>query len=388
MDIEKIISDRAKSIELSPIRKFFNLISKVPGSISLTIGEPDFNTPQNIKEAGIGAIRENNTKYTHNQGNILLRQEISKYLNRQFNLCYDSESEITVTIGAGQAIDTAIRTLVNESDEVLIPSPGYVAYESCVKLSGGRPVFVPTFFEDGFKLKASEIEKYIKPDIKLLILSYPCNPTGASLDLDELTEISRIVKENDLVVISDEVYSELTYGKKHASIASLDGMKERTIVINGFSKTYSMTGWRLGYIAAPENIMKHMVKVHQYNVTCAPSISQIAGIEALKNSDNAIEEMVGIYNERRIYCYERLKNMGLRCVEPRGAFYIFPDIREFGMSSEEFSQKLLYDCKLAVVPGSGFGKYGEGFIRISYACSMDTLCEGLNRLERFLYTLK
>lgn len=268
-----------------------------------------------------------------------------------------------------------------------IPSPGYVAYESCAKLSGGNPVFVPTYFEDGFKLKADILRKYIRPDTRLLILSYPNNPTGATMDANDLYEISQLVIENDMMVISDEIYSELIYHGRHTSIASFDGMKDRTVVINGFSKSYSMTGWRLGYIAAPAGLLKHLLKVHQYNVTCAPSISQAAGIEALKNGDDSIRAMVEEYDKRRKYCLGRIDKMGLKCFEPSGAFYIFPKIREFGLSSEEFCTRLLYEGKLAVVPGSAFGVYGEGYVRISYACSMDVLEEGMNRLEKFIKSL-
>lgn len=387
MDFEHYISDRVKTIEFSPIRKFSNLVSAVKGAISLTIGQPDFNTPESIKDAGIQAIRNNATAYTPNQGYAELRKEIARYLKRRFSLSYDYASEITVTIGAGEAIDAAIRTLVNTGDGVLIPSPGYVAYESCTKLSGGKPIFVPTFFKDGFKLKGNILEKYIRPGVKLLILSYPSNPTGATMDGNDLEEISRLVIKNNMLVISDEIYSELIYSGKHVSIASIDGMRERTIVINGFSKTYSMTGWRLGYIAAPSELMKHLIKVHQYNVTCAPSISQAAGIEALKNGDDSIRAMVKEYNKRREYCFNRLRKMGLKCFEPSGAFYIFPEIKDFGLSSEEFCTKLLYENKLAVVPGSAFGTYGEGYVRISYAYSMDVLEEGMNRLENFIQSL-
>lgn len=384
MNIENSISSKVKSIELSPIRKFYNLVSNVPNALSLTLGQPDFNTPQNIKDAGIKAINENLTTYTHNQGFIELRKAISTYLKNYCGLTYSYENEITVTVGSGQAIDSAIRTLVDDGDEVLIPSPGYVAYSACVTLSGGKPVFVPALFEDGFKLKSSILKKYITPRTKLLILSYPCNPTGATMDEDELIEICKVVKENNLLVISDEIYSELIYNKKHISIASLPGMWDRTIVINGFSKAYSMTGWRLGYAAAPSDIMKHIIKVHQYNVTCAPSISQAAGIEALKNGISGVSEMTKEYNRRRLYCYDRIVGMGLPCFEPSGAFYIFPEIKNFNMSSEKFCERLLFEGKLATVPGSAFGKYGEGYIRISYAYSMEVLTDGLNRLEEFI----
>lgn len=388
MDIENRISSKVKSVRLSPIRSFFNMVSKVPGAISLTIGQPDFNTPENIKEAGVNAILNNHTTYTHNQGYIGLRKEISDYLERRYGLNYDCDTEILATIGSGQAIDASIRTLIEDGDEVLIPSPGYVAYSACVTLSGGTPVFVPMYMEDGFKLKADVLKKYITPRSKVLILSYPCNPTGATMDRYDLEEISKAVIENDLIIISDEIYSEMTYKKEHVSIASLEGMRERTVLINGLSKAYSMTGWRLGYAAAPCDIMKHMVKVHQYSVTCAPSISQYAGIEALAHGDEGVKSMVKEYDRRRLYCYERIIDMGLPCLEPAGAFYIFPDISKFGLSSEEFCKRLLFEGMLAAVPGSAFGTFGEGHIRISYAYSMETLEEGLNRLEAFVNSLK
>lgn len=388
MNIDNIISSKLKHVELSPIRKFFNLVSSVPDAISLTIGQPDFNTPENIKQAGIDAIINNHTAYTHNQGCIELRREISTYLKKRYGLNYDFDNEITVTIGSGQAIDAAIRTLVNDGDEVLIPSPGYVAYGACTLLSGGRPVYVPVYMDDEFKLRADILKKYVTSKSKVLILSYPCNPTGATMEKDDLLNISKVVLENELLVISDEIYSELTYKKDHVSIASFEGMKERTILINGFSKAYSMTGWRLGYAAAPHEIMKHLVKVHQYNVTCAPSISQYAGIEALKNSCSSVKYMTEEYDRRRVYCYNRIKNMELECFEPTGAFYMFPSIKKYGLSSNEFCERLLFDGKLAVVPGSAFGEYGEGCIRISYAYSMDVLRAGLDRLENFLQTLR
>ncbi|MDI6618786.1 MAG: aminotransferase class I/II-fold pyridoxal phosphate-dependent enzyme [Clostridiales bacterium] len=388
MNSNRFINKKVQSIQLSPIRKFFNLVSEVPGAISLTIGQPDFNTPESIKSAGINAIRNNYTKYTHNQGREDLRQELGKYLKSHYNICYDYEKEITVTVGSGEAIDAVIRTIVDDNDEVLIPSPGYVAYGACVTLAGGIPVYVPLYFDDSFKLKADILEKYITRKTKALILSYPSNPTGATMDMDDLSGIADIAKKYDLFVISDEIYSELTYGKKHVSIASINGMKERSAVINGFSKAYSMTGWRLGYVAAPSRIMEQIVKVHQYDVTCAPSISQAAGIEALKNGDKYISLMVSEYDRRRQYCYNRLRAMGLLCFNPDGAFYIFPEIKKYNMPSEEFCRRLLYENKLAVVPGSAFGIYGEGYIRISYAYSMDVLEEGLDRLEEFIEKLE
>lgn len=387
MDIEEYVSHKVCSIELSLIRKFSNLVSQVPGAISLTIGQPDFTTPENIKYAGIQAIINNYTSYTHNQGSIELRKEISKFLKSKHNMYYDAESEITVTIGASQAIDTVMRTFIDDGDEVLIPSPSYTAYGTCVTLSGGRPVYVPIFIEDGFRLKAEVLEQYITPKTKLLILSYPSNPTGATLEIEDLHQIAEVVKNHNIVVVSDEIYSALTYGKRHVSIASISGMKNRTIVINGFSKHYSMTGWRLGYVAAPSSVMKHIVKVHQYNVSCASSISQAAGLEALLNGEHSVELMRQEYDNRRKYCYERIISMGLKCLEPTGAFYLFPQIKGYSLLSEEFCKRLLYEGKLAIVPGTAFGKFGEGYIRISYAYSFDILEEGLKRLKNFLHTL-
>lgn len=387
MDENKFISSRAKSVELSTIRKFFNSVSSVPGAISLTLGQPDFQTPEYIKDAGINAIRDNKTVYTHNQGSSELRCEISKYLIKKHGINYNPETEIIVTAGASEAIDITLRTIVNEGDEVLIPSPGFAAYGACTKLSGGVPVYVPLKMEEKFQLMPETLAKYINKKTKVLILSYPNNPTGAVMGIDELNKISDIIIKNDILVISDEVYGEITYGKKSSSITEIEGMKDRTILVDGFSKTYSMTGWRIGFTAAPGWITKHLVKVHQYNVTCAASMCQEAAFTALHGTDESINEMVIEYDKRRIYCIERLKNMGLVLYEPEGAFYIFPSIKKYNITSDEFCRKLLYDKKLAVVPGSAFGDFGEGFIRISYAYSIDKLEEGLNRLESFLNTI-
>nr|WP_152967828.1 aminotransferase class I/II-fold pyridoxal phosphate-dependent enzyme [Oxobacter pfennigii] len=382
-----LVSDKVSAIKLSPIRRFSNMVNNVPGALTLTIGQPDFSTPEEVKNAGIQAIKNDMTTYTANQGYMDLRKEISKLVKNNYNLHYDPADEITVTVGASQAIDVILRTIINPGDEILIPSPGYVAYEACISLSGGKPVFVPLKPEDGFKLKAQTLKEYITPKTKALLLSYPSNPTGAVMDEDDLIKLSEVIKGTHVAIISDEIYSELTYGKKHFSIASIDDMKERTIVINGFSKAYSMTGWRLGYILAPKKIMEHIVKVHQYNVSCAPSVSQAAGIEAIRSCDKNIKEMVTEYDKRRTYCHNRLKSMDLDCFEPLGAFYLFPEIKKFNLSSEEFCTRLLYEGKLAVVPGSAFGGYGEGHLRISYAYSMDILEDGLNRLQKFISKL-
>lgn len=382
--MDKFISARARAIEPSPIRRFTNLVKYVPGAISLTIGQPDFPTPECIKDAGMRAIENNMTSYTDNRGYIELRRAIASFLRKRCSLEYSPDDEITVTVGAEEGIDAAVRTLVNPGDRVLIPSPGYVAYRACTLLSGGEPVFVPAYAEDAFRLRPDILQRYITANTKLLILSYPSNPTGAVMDEHGLSQIAGMARDNDMAVISDEIYSELTYGGDHTSIASLPGMKERTVVINGFSKAYSMTGFRLGYLAAPAGIMAHLVKVHQFGVTCAPSISQAAGIEALKSGGESCRKMNAEYDRRRVYCYRRLLSMGMDCVEPKGALYLFPSIKKWGLSSESFCSRLLFEGKLAVVPGSAFGPFGEGYIRISYAYSGDVLKEGLDRLEHFI----
>ncbi len=384
MEREKHLSDKVKSVQASGIRYFFNMASEVSDTVSLSLGQPDFVTPKHIIDAAVKALNEGQTFYTHNMGLLELRQEISRFLSDRYGIDYDPKTEIIVTIGVSQAIDTAIRTLVSDGDEVIIPQPSFVAYRPCTVMAGGVPKFVPTYEEDNFALRPDILENYITDKTKVLILPYPNNPTGAIMTKEELAAIADVVKKHDLMVISDEIYSELTYGVKHTSFASLPGMWERTITVNGFSKTYAMTGWRLGYIAAPEFFAKELVKVHQYTVTCAPSMGQFAAIEALRNGDGDIKKMVTEYDCRRRFLLGEIRDMGLSCFEPLGAFYIFPSIKSTGLSSEEFATRLLYEGKVATVPGTAFGENGEGFLRLSYASSMDDLTKATKRIKEFL----
>ncbi|AEF18034.1 Aspartate transaminase [Thermoanaerobacterium xylanolyticum LX-11] len=385
MDFEDRVSKRAKSIEISTIRYFFNMAKEVSGAISLTIGEPDFVTPRHIIDAAYASLLEGKTGYTVNAGLIELRQEISKYLKRSCDVEYKPDGEILVTIGATEAIYIALNTLVEDGDEVLIPEPSFVAYDPCTKLAGGKSVFVPTYEKDNFVLKADVLEKYVTERSKVLILPYPNNPTGAVMPYEEMVKLVEVVLKHDLLVVTDEIYSELVYdGFKHVSFASLPGMWERTVLINGFSKSYAMTGWRLGYIAAPEYFVKHMTKIHQYDVTSASTQSQYAGLEALRNGDGDVKFMREKYDERRKFLYSSLIDMGFECFEPKGAFYIFPSIKETGLTSLEFAKKLLYEAKVAAVPGSAFGEHGEGYIRMSYATSMENLKEAVKRIREFM----
>jgi len=387
MNLEKFISNRVREVKPSGIRKFFNMVAEVPDVISLSIGQPDFVTPLHIREACIEALDRGMTGYTHNLGIIELRRGISHFLHKKYKADYDPTKEILVTVGGSEALDLSFRTLVSEGDEVLIPDPAFVSYEPLTILAGGKPVFVPTYEEDNFVIKPENIEKKITERTKVLVLNYPNNPTGAIMTRGQLEAIAEVVKKYNLFVISDEMYSELTYGRKHESFASIPGMKERTILTNGFSKAYSMTGWRLGYIAAPAEIIENMIKIHQYSIACAPSMCQYAAVEAINNGDADIEEMVKEYDKRRKFIYEGLLEIGLDCFEPLGAFYIFPSIKKTGLTSEEFSIRLLNQEKVAVVPGSVFGEHGEGYIRISYAASMDAMEEALRRMKRFLDSL-
>lgn len=387
MDYKKYVTQRAKDIEISTIRYFFNMVNEVEGAISLCIGEPDFTTPSHINRAAAKALDEGHTFYTPNAGLYELRQEISKYLNRRYQLAYKPESEIIVTIGASQAIDVAIRTLIEQGDEVLIPQPSFVAYKPCTILAGGKPVYVPTYPEDDFVLKPDVLEKYITDKSKLLILPYPNNPTGAVMTEQQLKEVARVVKKHDLIVAADEIYSELTYGVGHTAFAKIPDMWERTVTINGFSKSYAMTGWRLGYIAAPEGLAREILKVHQYNVTCAATMGQFAASEALKNGDEDIANMRLQYDKRRRYLLNSLRDMGFDCFEPKGAFYIFPSIKKTGLSSEEFARRLLWEGKVAVIPGSSFGENGRGFVRLAYATSMENLEEAVKRIKAFVNKL-
>ncbi|MCR5824614.1 MAG: aminotransferase class I/II-fold pyridoxal phosphate-dependent enzyme [Lachnospiraceae bacterium] len=378
------LNKKVTGIKPSGIRKFFDIVSEIPGAISLGVGEPDFETPWHIREEGIYALERGKTFYTSNAGLIELRQEIVNYLSRRYDLVYDPKSETLVTIGGSEAIDAALRAMLDEGDEVLVPEPSYVSYVPCIKLADGVPVTIDLKEEDRFKLTKQELLDAVTPRTKILIMPFPNNPTGGIMTREDLEDIAEVVREKDLFVISDEIYSELTYGRNHVSIASLPGMRERTVMINGFSKSYAMTGWRLGYACGPENIIKQMTKIHQFAIMCAPTTSQCAAIEALKNGDGDVERMREAYDERRRYLVARLNEMGLHTFEPEGAFYVFPCIKQFGMSSDEFATRLLKEQKVAVVPGNAFGDSGEGFLRISYAYSLENLKIALDRIEIFV----
>ena len=387
MDYDKLISKTVAGIKPSGIRKFFDLLSGRDDVISLTVGQPDFATPWHVRETGIISLERGYTYYTSNAGTVPLRNEISSYLKRRFMLSYDPLKEITVTVGGSEAIDLAIRATVEPGDEVLIPEPSFVCYEPITRLCGGVPVPIKTLPGNDFKLTAEQVKAAITPKTKLLVLPYPNNPTGAVLTRDELLPICKALEDTDIAVLSDEIYSELTYGQRHVSVATLPGMKERTILVNGFSKAYAMTGWRLGFVCAPEQITKQMLKIHQFAIMCAPTTSQLAATEALKNGDADIDMMRAEYDRRRKYIVEELNRMGLPCFEPKGAFYVFPDVSVFGLSSERFCEKLLNDGKVAIVPGSAFGAGGEGFARISYAYSVKHISEALERIEKFIKTI-
>ncbi len=378
------LSKTIKDIKPSGIRKFFDVARTMEGAVSLGVGEPDFDTPWRIRSEGIYSLENGRTFYTSNTGLIELRQEISKYLARKYDIHYDADDEIMVTIGGSEAIDVALRAMLDPGDEVLIPQPSYVSYVPCTILAGGVPVIINLKEEDEFRLKSKDLEEKITDKTKILVLPYPNNPTGAIMEKKDLEEMAEVIKKHDLFVLTDEIYSELTYKEKHVTIASLPGMKERTVYINGFSKAFAMTGWRLGYACAPKVILKQMLKIHQFAIMCAPTTSQYAAIEALKNCDDEVAAMKEEYNERRRFLVHEFKDMGLPCFEPFGAFYIFPCIKKFGMSSEEFVNRLLQEEKVAVVPGTAFGDSGEGFIRISYAYSLDDLKIALDRIRKFV----
>ncbi len=380
----KSVSNIAENIKPSGIRKFFDIVSEMPDAISLGVGEPDFDTPWHVVDEGIYSLERGRTYYTSNSGLMELREEICKWYNRKYSVEYNASNECIITVGGSEGIDLALRALLNPGDEVIIPEPSYVSYVPCVSLAGGTPVTINLKNENQFKLTETELAEKITDKSKVLILSFPNNPTGAIMSKEDLEPIAKLAIENDLYVISDEIYSELTYTETpHCSIASLPGMSERTIVINGFSKAYAMTGWRLGYALAPQKIAKLMTKIHQFCIMCAPTTSQYAAIEALKNGDKDIANMRKSYDERRRYLVARLNDMGMPAFEPLGAFYIFPSIQKYGMTSDEYATNLLKSQKLAVVPGTAFGDCGEGFIRISYAYSIDQLREALDRIERF-----
>lgn len=382
--MNEFLSEKVKALKPSGIRKFFDIVKEIPGAISLGVGEPDFETPYHIREAGIQALQAGKTFYTSNSGLMELRKAVSDFTKRRTGLTYDPASEIMLTVGGSEAIDVALRTIINPGDEVIYIQPSYVSYLPCILLADGVPVPIELKAENRFRLTREELEAAITPKTKALILSFPNNPTGAIMEKEDLEAIVDVIKEHHILVISDEIYSELTYGKEHVSIASLPGMKEYSIVINGFSKGFAMTGWRLGYALGNKEILKQMIKIHQYAIMCAPTVSQYAAIEAMYNGDQDVIYMRESYNQRRRFLYHELQRLGLPCFLPEGAFYMFPDIREFGMTSEDFALDLLKEEKVAVVPGSAFGDCGEGFIRISYAYSIEELKEALLRIERYL----
>ena len=384
----KPLSEAVENLKPSGIRKFFDLVSEMKDAISLGVGEPDFDTPWHIRDEGIFALEKGKTFYTSNAGLKELREEICNYLKRRQGITYNPAREVLVTVGGSEAIDIGLRALINPGDEVIIPQPSYVSYEPCAVLAGAKPVIIDLKAENEFRLTAEELKAVISDKTKVLILPFPNNPTGAIMERKDLEDIAKIIIENDIYVMSDEIYAELTYKGEHISIASLDGMKERTILINGFSKAYAMTGWRLGYACAPENIIKQMTKIHQFAIMCAPTTSQYAAVEALKNGDDDVKMMKTAYNQRRRFLINAFKEMGLECFEPFGAFYVFPCIKEFNMTSEEFATRFLEEEKVAVVPGNAFGASGEGFVRISYAYSLENLKSAIERLRHFIKQLR
>ncbi len=382
------LSKTIVTIKPSGIRKFFDLVNEMEGVISLGVGEPDFDTPWHIRDEGIYALEKGRTFYTSNSGLTELRQEIANYIKRTQGVTYDPKKEIMVTVGGSEAIDVAFRAMLDPGDEVLIPEPSYVSYVPCAVLAGGKPVIIDLKAENDFRLTAEEVLEKITDKTKILVLPFPNNPTGSVMGKEELEKIAKVVIEKDIFVLSDEIYAELTYNGKHVSITSIEGMRERTVLINGFSKAYAMTGWRLGYACAPEVILKQMLKIHQYAIMCAPTTSQYAAVEALKNGDKDVEEMRRSYNHRRRFLMNAFREMGLDCFEPFGAFYVFPCIKEFGMTSEEFATRFLMEEKVATVPGTAFGASGEGFLRISYAYSLETLKIAMEKLAKFITKLR
>ncbi len=386
--MRNFLSDKVINIKPSGIRKFFDIVHEMQDAISLGVGEPDFDTPWFIRDEGIYSLERGKTFYTSNAGLKDLRTEISNYIKRTQGINYDPEKEIVVTVGGSEAIDIGLRAVINPDDEVIIPQPSYVSYEPCAVLADAKPVIINLKAENEFRLKPDELLNAITDRTKVLILPYPNNPTGAIMEKEDLEKIAKIVIEKDLLVISDEIYSALTYKDKHVSIAAIDGMQERTILINGFSKAYAMTGWRLGYACGPKEIIKQMTKIHQFAIMCAPTTSQYAAVEALKKGDEEVEKMRQSYNQRRRFLINAFKEMQLDCFEPYGAFYVFPCIKEFNMTSEEFATKLLMEEKVAVVPGTAFGDCGEGYLRISYAYSLDNLKMAIERIKHFVEKLR
>ena len=388
LDYDRILPRSVVDMPSSGIRKFFDILDSMTDVTALTVGQPDFVTPWKIREAGIESLESGKTYYTSNAGTLELRKEISNYMNRRFDLHYDPAKEVVVTVGGSEAIDVAMRTILQPGDEVIIPTPCFVCYEPLCKMTGAVPVIVETRNEDKFKLTPELLESAITEKTKMLVLAYPNNPTGAIMDAEDLEKIAKILREKQIIVLSDEIYAELTYGRRHVSIASLPEMWERTVVVSGFSKAYAMTGWRLGYICAPAPLAKQMLKIHQYAIMCAPTTAQLAAITALRDCDEDVAAMTAEYDRRRRLIYNGLHDIGIESFEPEGAFYIYPNIGKFGLTSEAFCEKLLYEHKCAIVPGVAFGAAGEGFARISYAYSVKHINQALERMEAFIRTLK
>lgn len=388
IDYSRLISHTLRDIKPSGIRKFFDLLSSMNDVTALTVGQPDFVTPWHIREAAIDSLERGKTYYTSNAGMTELRGAISRYMKRRFSLDYSAQDEIFVTVGGSEAIDIAIRAMINPGDEVILPTPSFVCYGPIAEMAGAKVITVSTRASDGWKLTPEALRAAITEKTKLLILPYPANPTGAILQREELEALAEVLRDTNVAVLSDEIYAELTFSKSHTSIASIDGMRERTVVVSGFSKAYAMTGWRLGYVCAPAPLLSQMLKLHQYAIMCAPTMSQFAAIEAMENGDSDVEYMRAEYNKRRLLIYEGLKNIGIESTLPEGAFYIFPDISRFGIPSEEFCERLLYEQSCAIVPGTAFGDAGEGYARISYAYSTDHINEALAKIEKFVKSLK
>ena len=388
IDYSSLLSPTVTGLPSSGIRKFFDLLENMKDVTALTVGQPDFVTPWHIRDAGVQSLERGRTYYTSNAGTLDLRRAISDYLDRRFSIKYDAKSEIVVTVGGSEAIDMAMRAVLTEGDEVIIPNPAFVCYEPLAKMTGATPVIVDTYVQDKFKLTPETLKKAITPRTKMLVLPFPNNPTGAIMTREELEGIAEVLRGTSILVLSDEIYAELTYGLRHVSIAEIDGMRERTILVSGFSKAYAMTGWRLGYLCAPAPLAAQMLKLHQYAIMCAPTVSQFAAIEAMDHGDADVAEMVEEYDRRRKYIYDGLTSMGIEVFEPEGAFYIWPNIGKFGLSSEEFCERLLYEHRCAIVPGTAFGACGEGFARISYAYSVKHITKALEQIEAFVKTLR
>ena len=388
VNYENILSERVKEVQPSGIRRFFDILEEMKDAISLGVGEPDFVTPWHIRDAGIYSLEKGHTKYTSNAGMAGLRRDIASYLERRFDLKYDFAKEIIVTVGGSEAIDMAMRALLNPGDEVIIPVPSFVCYGPLCSMTGAKPVFVETYAEDGFKLTPQALKKAITPRTKIVVVPFPNNPTGGIMEKEDYEQMADILRGTDIMLLSDEIYAELTYGQRHVSMANLEEMYDRTIVVNGFSKSHAMTGWRMGYVCAPKPIIQCLTKLHQFGIMSAPTTSQYAAVEAMRNGDVDIEKMRDEYDGRRRYLVEGLRRIGLPCFEPKGAFYVFPDIRSTGLTSEEFCERFLREEKVAVIPGTAFGPGGEGFVRACYAASMKDISEAITRMDNFLTNLR